>query len=496
MRAVRRNGWVIGAAILSLVLTVQPFRDSDVWWHLAMGHYIIAHGIPAVEPFSFLHAANPWVGQQWLYEVGLARVVDLGGPGLASLIMGVVASSALLIAVLSIPRHRRPAGPWMAAALLLSALVAAQLVGVRAQVISLFGAAVVLYVVMRWRSGSTRILLVLPPLFLVWANLHAGFIIGLGIAVVALLTARTAGRRSRALLAAAIAAGVLATLANPAGPGLWTYVGTTFTSPTLTGVVTEWQSPDFHDNWLRLFEIETGLLVVAWVLGRRRDLFDLVLAGAIFAACLQAQRNVSLFALVAAPQLATYGAAAWSAQRSRLGRISLRQAARRWRRPPRWFASALVAVVAAGTAAAIVPQLTASAAASYESSQEPKAAADYVAAHLAGRRIYSIDTWTGYLAGRFPVGRVVYLYDETAVFGDAALQQYLDIHDLRPDWAQVIGDAGIRDAIVPAGAQEAAALLSIGWSVDCRDPASASVVMSAGGGDGSSTSLSAAPSCS
>ncbi|MEO8898331.1 MAG: hypothetical protein ABI473_06510, partial [Candidatus Dormibacter sp.] len=329
MRTTQRNGWVIGAAMLSLVLTVQPFRDSDVWWHLAMGHYIIAHGIPAVEPFSFLHAANPWVGQQWLYEVGLARVIDLGGPGLASLLMGLVASSALLIAVLAIPPHRRPAGPWMAAALLLSALVAAQLLGVRGQVISLFGAAVVLYVVMRWRGGSPRALLVLPPLFAVWANLHAGFIIGLGIAVVALLTARTAGRRQRLLLVGAIAAGALATLVNPAGPGLWSYVATTFTNPTLTGVVTEWQSPDFHGNWLRLLEVEAGLLVVAWMLGRRRDLFDLVLAGAVFAACLQAQRNVSLFALVAAPQLAMYGADAWSAQRSRLAHTRLMPPARR-----------------------------------------------------------------------------------------------------------------------------------------------------------------------
>lgn len=496
MRTLRRNGWVICAAILSLVLTVQPFRDSDVWWHLAMGHYIIAHGIPAVEPFSFLHAANPWVGQQWLYEVGLARVVDLGGPGLASLLMGVVASSALLIAMLSIPPHRRPAGPWMAAALLSSALVAAQLVGVRGQVISLFGAAVVLYVVMRWRSGSTRALLVLPPLFLVWANLHAGFIIGLGIAVVALLTVRTTGRRARLLLCAAIAASAVATLANPAGPGLWAYVGTTFTNPTLTGVVTEWQSPDFHDIWLRLFEIEAVLLAAAWMLSRRRDAFELVLAGAAFTASLQAQRNVSLFALIAAPQLAMYGAQAWSAPRSRLPRLSLRRPAGSWQRPPPWFASALVAVVAAGTAAAVVPQLTASAAASYESSHEPRAAADYVATHLAGRRIYSIDTWTGYLAGRFPSGRVVYLYDETAVFGDAALQQYLDIHDLRPDWAQVISAAGIRDAILPAGGQEVAAVLTLGWSVDCRDPASASVVMSAGGGDGSTAGLISAPLCS
>jgi hypothetical protein len=495
MSTLRRNSWLIGAALLSLVLTVQPFRDSDVWWHLAMGHYIIAHGIPAVEPFSFLHAANPWVGQQWLYEVGLARVVDLGGPGLASLLMGLLASSALLIAVLSIPPHRRPAGPWMAVALMVGALVAAQLVGVRGQVISLFGAAVVLHVVMRWRGGSTRALLLLAPLFAVWANLHAGFIVGLGIAVVALLTTRTATRRSRLLLGAAIAAGALATLVNPAGPGLWSYVATTFTNPTLTGVVTEWQSPNFHDNWLRLFEVEAALLVIAWVLSRRRDLFDVVLAGAVFAAALQAQRNVSLFALVAAPQLAMYGAAAWSEHRGRLAR-AMWPAPRRWRRPPAWFASAMVAVVAAGTAAAVVPQLSAKAAASYEASHEPRAAADYAAVHLAGRRIYSIDTWTGYLAGRLPAGRVVYLYDETAVFGDAALQQYLDIHDLRPDWAQVISDAGIRDAILPAGGQEVAALLTLGWAVDCRDVLTASVVMSAGGGDGSTAGLSAAPPCS
>ncbi|MBJ7609953.1 MAG: hypothetical protein JF887_11080, partial [Candidatus Dormibacteraeota bacterium] len=322
-----RISWLMAAALLSLVLTVQPFRDSDVWWHLAMGHYIIAHGIPTAEPFSFLHAANPWVGQQWLYEVGLARLVDLGGAGLASLVMGAVASSALLVAVLSIPRERRPSGPWLAGALLLSALVAGQFVGVRGQVISLLGAAVVLNVVTRWRGGSARALLALPPLFLIWANLHAGFIIGLGIALVALLTVRTTDWRLRRLLGAAIVAAALATLVNPSGTGLWAYVVTTFTNSTLTGVVTEWQSPDFHDAWLRLFEAEAILLVTSWTLSSRRQPVDLVLAGATFAAALQAQRNIPLFAVIAAPQLAVYGAAAWSAHGARLS----------GRRGPAWW---------------------------------------------------------------------------------------------------------------------------------------------------------------
>jgi hypothetical protein len=495
----RRNAWPIGAAVLSLVLTVQPFRDSDVWWHLAMGHYILAHGIPAVEPFSFLHAANGWIGQQWLFEVGLARVVDAGGPGLASLLMGLVASSALLIAVLSIPPERRPAGPWLAAGLLLSALVAAQLVGVRGQVISLFFAAVVINIMMRWRRGQARVLLVLPPLFALWANLHAGFVIGLAIAVLALLAVRGVDGRSRALLGLAVVGAALATLLNPAGPGLWSYVGATFTNPTVSGVVTEWQSPDFHDVWLRLFEVEAVLLVVAWVLAARRDLFDLLLAGAAFVASLQAQRNVSLFALIAAPQLAMYGAAALDAQRSRL---PAPRWPRRWHQPPAWFGAAIAAVVVLGTGIAIAPQVSATSTAQYESTHEPEAAANYAAAHLAGDRLYSIDTWGGYLADRFPTGRVVYLYDETAVFGDAALQQYLDIHDLRPDWSTLVSSARIGGAILPDRAQEVSALLTLGWTVDCRDPASASVVMSAGAGSSAPPSpaaaaarIPAAPAC-
>jgi hypothetical protein len=493
MRAtLTRNAWVIGAAVLSLVLTVQPFRDSDVWWHLAIGHYILAHGIPSVEPFSFLHAANPWVGQQWLYEVGLARVVDLGGAGTASLLMGVVASGALLIAALSIPRDRRPAGPVMAVALLLSALVAAQLLGVRGQVISLFGAALVLNMVMRWRRGSNMVLFALPVMFAIWANLHAGFVIGLGIVMLALLTARGVDRRRRLLLGVAIGASILATLVNPAGPALWSYVGATFTDPTITGVVTEWQSPDFHDVWLRLFEAEAILLVVVWVLSPHRDLFDLVLAGGAFAASLQAQRNVSLFALIAAPQLALYGEQAWTANRSRLP--ALRTLAR-WRRPPSWFMGAMVAVVVVGTAVAVVPQLTADSTARYEASHEPKAAADYVATHLAGHRLYSIDMWGGYLAGRFPAGRMVFVYDETAVFGTGALQQYLDVHDLRPDWSTVLVDNGIADAIVPAGAQEVSALRTLGWSVDCRDGSSGSVVMSLAANAGASSAVATTPAC-
>jgi hypothetical protein len=362
---------------------------------------------------------------------------------------------------------------------------------VRGQVWSLLGAALVLQVLLRWRRGSPRALLALPPLLAVWANLDPGFVIGLGIAVIALLAVREADRRSRRLLAGAVVVAALATLANPAGPGLWGYVAATLTTPTVTGVGPGWLSPDFHDLWLRLFEAQAVLLVIAWVLSPQRDRFDTVLAGAAFAASLQAQQNVALFAVIAVPQLAVCGWSAWLAHRDRLparSRIS------RLPRPPRWIPAAAAALVAAGAIAGVVPQLSAASSARFEATHDPRAAADYAAAHLAGHRLYSNDTWGGYLADRFPSGRVVFLYDDAGVFGADVIQRYLDLHDLRGDWSSVLAGAGVADAILPARAQEVSALLTLGWSVDCQDTSSASVVMSlAPGGDG--TQPGPAPPC-
>jgi hypothetical protein len=480
-RAARRTRftWIAGAALLTLALTVQPFRDTDVWWHLALGQLITTHGIPAHEPFSFLPAAYPWVGQQWLYEVLLAGLVGAGGAALASAVMGAVAVVALVTAALAVPRSARVGGVWLAVAILLSGLVMAQVVGVRGQVISLAGVAAVLFVVARWREGRTGFVWLLPALFLVWANMHAGFIVGLAILALALPLARAlppATAIARKPLAAALGLSLVATLVNPAGIGLYGYVAETFMNPTITQVVTEWMSPDFHNVWVQLFEAEAILLVVLWVIGGGPDRFDAVLAVGALAATLQAQRNVSLFALIAVPQIALYGS------RARRLRMAPRLHARRTSTAPRaasLIAVAAITAVTAAVATTVVPRLTPSASAAFESSRYPKTAADYVAAHFAHDRLYTADSWGGYLAFRFPQGRVVFLYDETAIFGSAALQRYLDVHLLRKDWATVLSSESVHHAIVGDSSQEAAAFHEIGWTIDCHDATSGSLVMTA-----------------
>mgnify|MGYP007135462285 CR=1 FL=1 len=484
-----RACWIAGAALLMLAVTVQPFRDTDVWWHLAMGQFITLHGIPHQEPFSFLSAANPWVGQQWLYEVLLAGLVGAGGFGLASVVMGVLGACALAVAAGAVPRSERVPGTALAPAMVLSGLVMAQLVGVRGQVITLFCFAVVLFVLARWREGRTFAVWFLPPLFLLWANLHAGFVAGFAVLVLALLLVRphAEAQGARRQLGLALVVSAAATLLNPAGPGLYGYVAETFGNPTLTQVVTEWTSPDFHNLWLRLFEIEVVLLVIAWIASGGPDRFHLVLATGLLIASLQAQRNVSLFAIAAVPQLALYGTRAFEQQIApRLRRLHA----------PRFspgLSLAGVVIIAAAVGATVATQLTPASISSFVATRYPEAAATWYSAHLSGQRIYSPDTWGGYLAYRFPQGRVVFLYDETAVFGSAALQRYLDIHGLRQDWTEVLTEERIDNAIVPLQSDEASALHELGWVIDCSDAASGALVMSAPPSQGVRTETASQP---
>jgi hypothetical protein len=472
-----RAAWITAAALLLLVLTVQPLRDTDVWWHLALGRYIAANGIPAQEPFSFLPAAYPWVGQQWLYEVVLTGLIGAGGAALASVVMGVAAVAALVVAALAVPRSARIPGPWLAAAMVVSGLVMAEVVGVRGQVLSVLGVALVLFVITRWREGRSGFLWILPPLFLFWANLHAGFIAGLVILAVAALIARPLAPATavpRRAMSLAIIGSLAATLINPAGFGIYPYILETFANPTLTQGIVEWASPDFHGLWLRVFEVSVVALVFLWATGGGPTLLDLVLAMGTLVATLLAQRNVSLFAIVALPQIALYGHRAWT---MRVAPLLARRRSIPLRASP-LVGGACVAAVAAAVAVTLVPQLTPTAAASFEAGRYPVASTNYVSTHYPGQRLYSIDTWGGYLVYRFPQGRVVFLYDETAVFGDTALQRYLDIHLLRPGWTGVLLQENIHRAIVPAASQETSALHEIGWTIDCYDATSASVVMS------------------
>ena len=205
------------------------------------------------------------------------------------------------------------------------------------------------------------------------------------------------------------------------------------------------------------------------------DRFSAITGFGLLIATLYAQENLGLFAIFMAPQLAIHGSRAWSLHVA--PRISRRADAGTRHLHPVLISVGLVAMTAA-MAVALIPKISTSAAASYQATTYPEAAATFAGSAFPGQRIYTIDSWGGYLAYRFPSGRVVFLYDEPAVFGSNALRLYEDIDQLDPNWIHVLSSEDIHHAILPSDAREAAALHVLGWVVNCYDPTSKSLVMS------------------
>lgn len=482
--------WAGGAGMLSLTLTVLPFAETGAWSQLALGQAIVAHGIPGAEPFSYLPAMSPWVAAGWLHDVLLAALVSAGGVTLASIALGLAASGGLVLAALSVRPSARVPAQWLAIGVLASALVARPFL-LGGTPILLLGVGAVLYIVARAREGDSRLLWLLIPAFLLWANLDGSFVAGLLIVLVVWVTEpRRSAAFRRALLWAAVA-GALAAVVNPAGVGLYQWLGATAGAQGTTQLTATFASPDFHDGWLRLFEAVAALLVISWVAGGGPARLDAVLALGAIALALWSQQFVPLFAVLAAPQLGVYGSRAWQrALAPRLPHLNAGAATRRLLSAPRVGAlSTGGALVAVGlvTVAAIALQASPRAAAAAEASRDPRAAATRVAAAFPGQRLYTTVLWGDYLAYRFPSGRVVFMYGASGGFTDASAATYTAIHLLEPDWEAAVRAQGIRVAIVDDRSQEAGALHELGWAAACYDSAAHAVVMSAPAGGAPTT---------
>lgn len=53
-----------------------PLIDPDLWWHITIGRWIVAHvAVPQTELWNYFAIGNPWVAYSWLFEV-LVAVID------------------------------------------------------------------------------------------------------------------------------------------------------------------------------------------------------------------------------------------------------------------------------------------------------------------------------------------------------------------------------------------------------------------------------------
>jgi hypothetical protein len=303
------------AAVLAAILWLGWFSpeiyDSDFWWHLKAGQFVVQNrALPVPDPFAFTTAGagEAYPGEaivrhfnlthEWLAQVLLYLVWRFAGFG------GVVLFRAMLLAglcgLVGLIAWRRCGGFYRSlAAACATAGMAIRFALDRPFLITFLLLAVTI-AILEYR----RWIWLLPPLFLIWANCHGGFFLGwlvLAVYSAEALWQRAADARQVCTLS------VLSLLISGANPNGFRILQVLlyYRSSSLTRNLLEWARPAwFAANEFTVLWVGGGLLMLwAW---RRVRMVDWILFAAFVAAAFSAQRNTILVGLIAPIVIVTY----------------------------------------------------------------------------------------------------------------------------------------------------------------------------------------------
>jgi hypothetical protein len=314
----RRLALVILLYSVPLPATLGPVLDPDIWWHLRTGEWIIDHAaVPRVDPFSSFGMGKPWVAYSWLFEVIVYGLHETFG------LVGIVLYTTVLSLLIAVALHRlvrRFTVPFGGEILLTAAGLAAMmpLFTPRPWLFTILFFIVELDLILTARrSGSARPLWLLPPLFVVWANIHIQFAYGLfllGLAVAEPLLAKILPQALRSHSATPIPAApllrvlavcILATLVTPYHLHLYSTLNGLMQQTGQFRDIQEMQPLPFRDlaSWTVLLTALTAAFSLGWQ--RNVQPFPLlaVIAGAFLS--FRALRDVWFLAAVGLPIIAT-----------------------------------------------------------------------------------------------------------------------------------------------------------------------------------------------
>ena len=469
-----RLGWLNTDRLLVLILFIGLFAmavrlpaDTDTWWHLRSGQYIVETGqIPFQDPFSHTVTGKAWIDCYWLAQLllwGIYHVFGLGGLALG-LALTVLATFVVIFAQCEGNVYVR------AFALVLAALTSALYWIARPQILSFLLTSVFLYILYLYKQRGVNRLYVIPLLFIIWVNVHGGFIIGfilLGLYVVGEIANNLLGlsdapilryHQILTLIGTAVVSAV-AVLINPHTYKMLILPFFTVSIGALQDYIQEWASPDFHQMVQQPFLWMLFALVAVMALSRLRvDFTDLFLVVVFGYMSLMAVRNMALFALVAAPVLARHGDSALN----QLLDAFRRRAPRSWadwldrllaQRFPctplmiaiHWAVLGLLALSVLAKAAQ--PFFPAYAAAELEA-RLPVEAARFIEDNRLPRELFNSYNWGGYLMWQLYPEYPVFIDGRTDLYDDAFIRRYLQAALGKKGWQQILDEYEVGTILV------------------------------------------------
>src|SRR5688572_10640412 len=64
---------------LLLAIAFRPPVDTDTWWHLRSGEYMLSNGMIHGDPFSHTNAGGTWINHSWGAQLLMLGFWRIGG---------------------------------------------------------------------------------------------------------------------------------------------------------------------------------------------------------------------------------------------------------------------------------------------------------------------------------------------------------------------------------------------------------------------------------
>lgn len=172
------NIFLVIIILFILAIAFQLPSDPDMGWHLKNGEYLINHHwqVPSHDIYSYTMSDFPLVMHEWLTDIIIFFLYQHFGLISLMILFTFITSFAFFL----VARTVKSQIYYQLIASLLGAIASLPIISVRAQMITLLGLAVIIYLVYQYKARPTyRSIYLLPLIFLLWVNLHGGFSVGL-----------------------------------------------------------------------------------------------------------------------------------------------------------------------------------------------------------------------------------------------------------------------------------------------------------------------------
>jgi len=161
--------------IYIVIFTNLEIVDPDIWLHLKTGELIVQNSsLPKTDPFSFTLNSKNWIDHEWLFQIMVYFMHHNFGP--SGLIFIQSLTICLMFITLLFFGYKRNNHLIIVTALLITLYASRTRINIRPDIFSVFLFIITILILKKYIH--TRLIYILIPLQILWANLHGYFILG------------------------------------------------------------------------------------------------------------------------------------------------------------------------------------------------------------------------------------------------------------------------------------------------------------------------------